>query len=68
MAHPQCQPLVAQEQFIGIEIDRNQRFVGGIAQNIRKMWMIPKYRNVFRSDPNFQFNFFCLAVRCSLEA
>ena len=54
--------MITQEPIIGIEIDRIQRFVGGIMKNARKIRMIPENSDIFGGDPKLQFNFFWLAV------
>jgi hypothetical protein len=66
MAHPQGQSVIAQEPFVGIEIDRIQHFVGGIMKSAWKMRMISENSDVFRSDPKLQFNFFWLIVHYEL--
>ena len=58
--------MIAQEPIVGIEIDRIQRFVGGIMKSGRKIRMIPEYGDIFGSNPKFQFNFFWLAVHNAL--
>ena len=53
MAHPQGQSVIAQKAIIGIEIDRIQRFVGGIMKSARKMRMISEHGDVFGATRSF---------------
>jgi hypothetical protein len=66
MAHPQGQSVIAQEPFVGIEIDRIQHFVSGLMKSAWKARMIPEHSDVFRIDLKLQFNFFWLIVHDEL--
>jgi hypothetical protein len=58
--------VIAQKPIVGIEIDRIQRFVGGIMKSARKIRMTPEHRDVFGSNPKLQFNFFWPTVHDAL--
>ena len=51
VAHPQGQSVIAQKPIIGIKIDGNQCFAGGIMKSARKMRMIPERNDIFGCHP-----------------